>query len=158
MKLICKQCKQEFEITDSEINFFKSKNLNIPKRCKRCRAVNKSKNNISQLNNSYDHDFYYENTNKKNSFFKALIIFSVIIICALAIFFSFVHPRKANISKSPISSGQQVTYYLNTYRHKFHRPSCPSVLEMNSQNRQEFYGTREEAIEMGYSPCHNCNP
>ena len=158
MKLICKQCKQEFEITDSEIKFFKSKNLNIPKRCKRCRAVNKSKNNTLQPNSSYRNDFYYDDSDRKNSFFKALIIFLIIVTCALTIFFSFVQPRKAHISNPQLSSGQQVTYYLNTYRHKFHKPSCPSVVEMNPENKREFYGTREEAIARGYSPCHNCNP
>ena len=52
----------------------------------------------------------------------------------------------------------QVTYYLNTYRMKFHRPDCPSISEMNIRNRQAFYGTRQEAIDMGYSPCNNCKP
>lgn len=56
------------------------------------------------------------------------------------------------------SQVQEVMYYLNTYRHKFHRPDCPSVQEMNPQNRQAFYGTREQAIADGYDPCKNCKP
>ncbi|MBR2086608.1 MAG: hypothetical protein IJ906_05650, partial [Oscillospiraceae bacterium] len=47
------------------------------------------------------------------------------------------------------------TYYLNTYRKKFHRPGCASVNQMDPEN---FYGTREEAIAQGYSPCNNCKP
>lgn len=43
MKRICKQCGKEFELSDSEIQFYKSKNLNIPKRCKECRDRNKQK-------------------------------------------------------------------------------------------------------------------
>lgn len=45
MKRTCIQCGKEFEITQSEINFYKSKNLQLPKRCKECRAENKGKKN-----------------------------------------------------------------------------------------------------------------
>lgn len=41
MKRICKQCGKEFTLTQSEINFYKSKNLAFPKRCKECRTENK---------------------------------------------------------------------------------------------------------------------
>ncbi len=41
LKRTCKQCGQEFIISDSEIKFFKSRNLNLPKRCKDCRNANK---------------------------------------------------------------------------------------------------------------------
>lgn len=43
MKRICKQCGKEFTLTQSEINFYKSKNLAFPKRCKECREENKVK-------------------------------------------------------------------------------------------------------------------
>ena len=43
MKKTCVQCGKEFEITQSEENFYKSKNLQLPKRCKECRAENKGK-------------------------------------------------------------------------------------------------------------------
>lgn len=43
MKRTCKQCGKEFVITQSEINFYKSKNLSIPKRCKECRQNNKKR-------------------------------------------------------------------------------------------------------------------
>lgn len=41
MKCICKQCGKEFELTQSEIDFYNGKNLSIPKRCEECRAQNK---------------------------------------------------------------------------------------------------------------------
>lgn len=41
MKHTCKQCGNEFEITQSEINFYRSKKLSLPKRCKECREANK---------------------------------------------------------------------------------------------------------------------
>lgn len=41
MKRVCKQCGRSFELSDSEIAFYKSRNLNLPKRCKECRQANK---------------------------------------------------------------------------------------------------------------------
>lgn len=41
MKVTCKQCGKEFELSNSEIDFYKSKNLELPKRCKECRELNK---------------------------------------------------------------------------------------------------------------------
>lgn len=46
MKLTCKQCGKEFELSEAEINFYKSKNLHIPKRCEQCRQANK-KNKVA---------------------------------------------------------------------------------------------------------------
>lgn len=42
MKRTCKQCGKEFELTEGEISFFKSKNLELPKRCKECRKGNQN--------------------------------------------------------------------------------------------------------------------
>lgn len=42
MKRICKDCGKEFEITKSEEEFYKSKGLELPKRCKSCREKKKS--------------------------------------------------------------------------------------------------------------------
>ena len=50
----CKQCGAEFSISDSEIEFYKNKNLNIPKRCKKCRKNNKTVKN----DNAYNHRNY----------------------------------------------------------------------------------------------------
>ncbi len=50
------------------------------------------------------------------------------------------------------------TYILNTNSRKFHDPSCPSVAEMKENNKRVFYGTREEAVAMGYEPCGRCRP
>ena len=53
---------------------------------------------------------------------------------------------------------QTVTYILNKNSKKFHRPNCSSVDDMKEKNKQEFYGTREEAIAQGYEPCKRCHP
>lgn len=41
VKFTCKQCGKEFTLSDSEIRFYKGKNLKLPKRCKECRVKNK---------------------------------------------------------------------------------------------------------------------
>lgn len=41
MKRICQQCEKEFEISEGELNFYKGKNLEPPKRCPSCRNKNK---------------------------------------------------------------------------------------------------------------------
>lgn len=56
------------------------------------------------------------------------------------------------------SSGEPRDYVLNTNTHKFHHPSCKSVLQMNAKNKKTIHATREEVIDMGYSPCGNCDP
>lgn len=38
----CKQCGNEFEITDDDIKYYKSKNYDLPKRCKKCREENRN--------------------------------------------------------------------------------------------------------------------
>ncbi|MDO4619040.1 MAG: MBL fold metallo-hydrolase [Lachnospiraceae bacterium] len=50
------------------------------------------------------------------------------------------------------------TYILNTNTRKFHYPDCRSVKQMKDHNKQEFTGTREELLEMGYESCGNCMP
>ncbi len=49
-------------------------------------------------------------------------------------------------------------YILNKNSNIFHYPDCPSVDRMSEKNKVEFYGTRDEAIDKGYTPCKNCNP
>ena len=52
----------------------------------------------------------------------------------------------------------EVTYILNTNSRKFHKPSCRSVGQMKPENYQETSASREEVLEMGYTPCGNCKP
>lgn len=49
-------------------------------------------------------------------------------------------------------------YVLNSATHKFHYPSCSDVKRMLSDNRIDYYGTREDVISQGYSPCGHCHP
>ena len=51
-------------------------------------------------------------------------------------------------------------YIGNSESKKFHKPTCGSAQTMNSENKVVFdIGTdRQTVIDMGYSPCGNCNP
>jgi DNA-entry nuclease len=60
------------------------------------------------------------------------------------------------ITETPANTG--TNYILNTNSKKFHIPSCSSVDQMSDKNKQEFFGTRDEVISMGYEPCGRCHP
>ena len=55
-------------------------------------------------------------------------------------------------------TGQTTSYVLNQNTMKFHTPDCSSVAQMKEENRVYFEGTREEVMEMGYTPCGQCEP
>lgn len=63
-------------------------------------------------------------------------------------------------SEEPENGNQssQASYILNTNTKKFHYPSCSSVDDMKEKNKQEFFGSRDEAVAQGYSPCGRCKP
>lgn len=71
---------------------------------------------------------------------------------------SFTTERKADQNTVTDMETAAATYILNTGSEKFHVPSCSSVSKMSEKNKQEFTGTREEVIAMGYDPCGACNP
>ncbi len=56
------------------------------------------------------------------------------------------------------TKSEKHNYVLNTNTKKFHKTGCGSVKQMKDKNKKMFYGTREEAIKKGYSPCKKCNP
>lgn len=59
-------------------------------------------------------------------------------------------------SSSDSSGGME--YVLNTSSMKFHLPSCSSVDTIDPANREDYTGTRDEVIAMGYAPCGRCKP
>ena len=50
------------------------------------------------------------------------------------------------------------TYILNTNTLRFHWPDCKAVRDMKEKNKQEYTGTREDVIAMGYTSCGICRP
>lgn len=49
-------------------------------------------------------------------------------------------------------------YVLNTKTKRIHLPTCPSVADMNPENRQDFYGTKQELLDQKYMICGTCKP
>lgn len=56
------------------------------------------------------------------------------------------------------SAEEQTRYILNTNSMKFHEEYCDAAVNISSKNRKDYYGAREELLEMGYSPCGLCEP
>ena len=53
---------------------------------------------------------------------------------------------------------KEASYILNTNTKVFHYPSCRSVKQMSEKNKKQFYGTSNEAKNLGYKSCGNCKP
>ena len=53
---------------------------------------------------------------------------------------------------------EETYYILNINSKKFHSADCKQGLSAKSENRQNFYGSRDEAILFGYAPAGCCNP
>lgn len=99
MKKTCVQCKKEFVLTDSEIAFYKNKNLSLPKRCKDCRDANRKTNagmNLGKTQKNYNKDITVDTVTVKNhklgkqkaKFARYLIAFLIILIVGIGILFS----------------------------------------------------------------------
>lgn len=93
MKRICKQCGKEFVLSQSEINFYKSKNLSIPKRCKECRDANKQARGNDKLGDtkqiSYQNNHSNNNMNQSSSALTRLLTIAGIVL--LAVFGAWSH-------------------------------------------------------------------
>lgn len=88
MERFCSDCGKKFELTQGEIDFYASKGLSLPKRCKECREKNKAKKQIrdnSLKTNSIDtvQNPAFKAPKSKNKFnFKKLtcIIFTILFL------------------------------------------------------------------------------
>lgn len=74
-----------------------------------------------------------------------------------------------NTVPASVSVSETVTYFIkngteeplfvvNVNTKKIHYPDCSSVKDIKPENRDDFYGTLEEAKSMGYEPCGRCKP
>ncbi len=73
----CVQCGKVFSLSDSELEFFKSKNLSIPKRCKECREQNRTSKPHKYKS------YYADNANKEDL---AFAVITAVITIALLFF------------------------------------------------------------------------
>jgi hypothetical protein len=78
----CIQCDKAFTISDSELEFFTSKNLSIPKRCKECREKNKANKSNSYSKSESEYRSYYTDNANDSDLAIAVItfIFSVVLL------------------------------------------------------------------------------
>lgn len=60
--------------------------------------------------------------------------------------------------KLTVPGGAAPSYVLNTGSMIFHLPGCEYAAKISERNREDFFGTRDEAVEKGYKPCGNCRP
>lgn len=58
----------------------------------------------------------------------------------------------------PQEAAAQEGYILNTKNGKFHLPDCSAVGQLQAENREEYFVSREEMISQGYVPCGKCKP
>lgn len=69
-----------------------------------------------------------------------------------------------NVSYTTISTLEttaaeaEFAYIINVSTGKFHYPDCPSVKQMNENNKRKYVGDRENLISHGYEPCKRCEP
>ena len=49
-------------------------------------------------------------------------------------------------------------YILNTHTMKFHLKDCPSINNIQENNKESFNGTRAYLIDNGYNACERCKP
>ena len=75
----CKQCGEEFTLTDSEIKFYNDKGLNLPKRCSECRNKNKNINN-NEKDNIKEPNIKKVSTNNKSKTFRNIIIVALLLL------------------------------------------------------------------------------
>lgn len=125
MKRTCKQCGKEFFISQSEIKFYKEKNLNIPRRCKECRDANKQKRNDdtppvakTQIKSSYndsDNDKRNSeavNSKKTNSVKKYLVSTAAVILLGISAVFGANEFGNDGNSSSDVQYTVEKEYYF----------------------------------------------
>lgn len=65
--------------------------------------------------------------------------------------------KRIGVWSLPVSEEE---YYVASQRSKqfvFHRPNCPNAKRILEKNKMIFK-TRDEALDLGYSPCRECKP
>ena len=60
--------------------------------------------------------------------------------------------------KTENTDTRDVKYIGNSNSKKFHYPYCNSAGQIKEKNKVLLYGSRDDAISQGYSPCKICNP
>lgn len=134
-KRICKQCGKEFTLNDDEINFYKQKNLQIPKRCKSCRSSNKNKTPDKKFKSS-------------NKILTTIVIIFGIILCTITGINEI--QKLYNVFENDTSVIQDTSYSFrneNLLNEHFAKHSS----EFNYTTTEEYVSGANEVINNGNS-------
>lgn len=145
MKRTCKQCGKDFELSQSEINFYKEKNLELPKRCKDCRDANKRTNKTitpSQPHiSSHNEVKTYQQNKAGTSTLTKLLTLAGIILFAVFGAWSYFSGNADNSTLSGNANRYENSTYTNTDSSELHF--------RNDTLLNEHY--QKHGIEMGFS-------
>lgn len=64
----------------------------------------------------------------------------------------------AAIERSVSDSDREPAFVLNPATGKFHRPGCTWAQRIDPERRIEYHGDRKILVDVGYLPCHYCEP
>ena len=67
-------------------------------------------------------------------------------------------PPLAAAERAVSESDAEPDFILNPSSHRFHRPGCIWAQRISPENRIEYSGDRQTLIDVGYLPCHYCDP
>ncbi len=139
MDRICVQCGKRYTLSESEVHFYESKNLSIPKRCKECRERNKKYGIDSTSPELWQHSdkygsynsYFVNNTNAKSAvasfvimmvsaFFAGLSLFlqigwAFVILSAVSFIFSSIIFAASFFSTKVLVEEFDTTEYMHTF-------------------------------------------
>ena len=67
-------------------------------------------------------------------------------------------PAETSAPTTEPAEENKLDYVVNKSSKKFHYPSCSSAKQIKETNRWDYFGTRDDLISQGYSPCGRCHP
>lgn len=152
MKRTCKQCGKEFVITQSEINFYKSKNLSIPKRCKECRQSNKKRReNAEKAGTSIQRTPVAESVPKTKSTPVTKIVTAVLIVIAViyAVFFGDSNDNQSNMPNATSDATIQTDVLELEFRSEklLNEHYEKHGIEMGFSSAEEYEEAAEDVVE-----------
>lgn len=67
-------------------------------------------------------------------------------------------PPAAAAERTASESDAEPAFILNPSSQRFHRPDCVWAGRIDPENRIDYDGDRQTLIDVGYLPCHYCQP